>query len=62
MSAQPTGGADEPVTAAVEAETPTYQGSRFPWWLLLIWAAFGTFAVLYSLWHTIPSLKAWLAR
>ena len=41
-------------------DTPTYQGSRFPWWLALIYAAFGLFAFLYLVLHYLPDLRSWL--
>jgi hypothetical protein len=51
----------EPPDRAEVSEAPTYQGSRFPWWLTLLWLAFAAFAVIYSMIYYLPDLKAWLA-
>lgn len=39
---------------------PTYEGSRFPWWLVLIWIAFFVFSVVYLILWMFPDLKLWL--
>jgi len=44
------------------ADTPTYQGSRFPWWLALLYLAFAAFGFVYMLRYYLPDLKAWLVR
>jgi hypothetical protein len=43
-------------------EAPTYQGSRFPWWLTLLYLGFIVFGFLYLAIHYLPDLRAWLAR
>jgi hypothetical protein len=40
----------------------TYHGSRFPWWLTLLWLAFAIWGVVYALLYFVPDLTAWLAR
>jgi hypothetical protein len=42
--------------------TPTYQGSRFPWWLTLFWVAFLIWGLAYASLHYLPDLRAWLSR
>jgi len=53
----PQGGTGEPVGHA-----PTYQGSRFPWWLALIWIAFLAFGAVYLTLYYLPDLKGWLLK
>lgn len=43
-------------------EPPTYQGSRFPWWLTLLYLAFALWGFVYMLRFYLPDLKAWLTR
>lgn len=58
---QPPPGPKGPTAGRVHApETPTYQGSRFPWWLTLLWLAFGAWGAIYLLRYYLPDLKAWL--
>ncbi|MBI3450311.1 MAG: hypothetical protein HY049_15530 [Acidobacteria bacterium] len=45
---------------AGEPGAPTYQGSRFPWWLALIWLAFLAWGGIYIAMYYLPDLKAWL--
>lgn len=54
-------GADE-TGPARPGEVPTYQGSRFPWWLALLYLAFAVFGFVYMLRFYLPDLKAWLVR
>jgi len=44
------------------ADAPTYQGSRFPWWLTLVYLAFILWAVSYVGLFVFPDLRAWLSR
>ena len=41
-------------------ERPTYEGSRFPWWIALYFVAFLIFAVVYHLLYAFPDLRLWL--
>lgn len=43
-------------------EPPTYQGSRFPWWLTLLYLAFALWGFVYMFRFYLPDLKAWLTR
>jgi hypothetical protein len=43
-------------------EIPTYQGSRFPWWLALYWVGFLVMGTLYLYFHFVPDLRSWLSR
>lgn len=47
---------------APPSDTPTYQGSHFPWWLALLYLAFAAFGFVYMLRYYLPDLKAWLVR
>jgi hypothetical protein len=38
----------------------TYSGSRFPWWITLIWASFFLFAFIYMSRFFFPDLARWL--
>jgi hypothetical protein len=55
-------GVDVNETPPVRPPAPTYQGSRFPWWLTLLWVAFIAFGVVYSLIYFLPDLKSWLQK
>ncbi len=44
------------------ADRPTYEGSRFPWWLLIPWAIFIIFAVTYHVLYAFPDLRLWLTN
>lgn len=37
-----------------------YEGSQFPWFMRIIWVAFLTFAVIYTIKWFIPDLMAYL--
>jgi len=43
-------------------ETPTYQGSRFPWWLTLLYIAFLIWAITYVSLFFFPDLRSWLSK
>lgn len=43
-------------------ESLTYQGSRFPWWLTLLWLAFAVWGATYLAIYFLPDLKGWLQR
>jgi hypothetical protein len=45
-----------------EQDTPTYQGSRFPWWLTLFYLAFLIWGLTYASLYYLPDLRAWLSR
>ena len=44
-----------------EKLTFSYEGGGFPWFLRLIWIAFLTFAVVYTIKWFVPDLMAMLA-
>lgn len=39
---------------------PTYEGSRFPWWMVMYWVAFFVFCAVYLTLYMFPDLKLWL--
>ncbi len=43
-------------------EPPTYQGSRFPWWLTVLWLVFMGWAFIYLAVFYLDDLKAWLLK
>jgi hypothetical protein len=43
-------------------ERLTYQGSRFPWWLTILWIGFFLWGLIYAFRYFLPDLRAWLAR
>ncbi len=43
-------------------DQPTYQGSRFPWWLTILYFAFAIWGFLYMAYLYVPDLRAWLSR
>jgi hypothetical protein len=45
-----------------ENGAPTYQGSRFPWWLTLFWIAFLIWGLTYASFYFLPDLRAWISR
>jgi hypothetical protein len=40
----------------------SYQGSKFPWWLALIWIGFLTWFVGYLLYYGLPNFIIWLKQ
>lgn len=57
---EPTNSPKTPAASPGEADRPTYEGSRFPWWLLIPWILFFVFAVAYHLLYAFPDLRLWL--
>jgi hypothetical protein len=51
-----------PPAGESERDTPTYQGSRFPWWLTILYAAFLIWGLTYMSLFFFPDLRSWLAR
>jgi hypothetical protein len=41
-------------------DAPTYEGSRFPWWLTALWVVFLVWGAVYLLTYFLPDLKTWL--
>ncbi|MBI5396788.1 MAG: hypothetical protein HZA91_15950 [Verrucomicrobia bacterium] len=41
---------------------PTYEGARFPWWLVCIWLVFLAFFAIYHVIYAFPDLEAWLSN
>jgi hypothetical protein len=41
-------------------DAPTYEGSRFPWWLTALWVVFLVWGAVYLLAYFLPDLKTWL--
>ena len=62
QGAPPSGPAGSHEEPASDRRYQTYQGSRFPWWLVLFWIGFVAWGVIYALMYYLPDLKAWLAR
>jgi hypothetical protein len=53
-------GRPEPAREPPERDTPTYQGSRFPWWLAVLYLAFVVWGFAYLALYYLPDLRAWL--
>ena len=39
----------------------TYQGNKFPRWLVALWLAFLVWMVVYLLRYAVPNFGAWLS-
>ena len=53
------------LTADENSSTPdrfTYQGSRFPWWMLVIWVCFILGSTWYSIQYMLPNLSKWVDK
>lgn len=65
---RPTSTATDPASGPIESDpleggqTPTYQGSRFPWWLAIFWLSFLVFGLAYLARLYLPDLRTWLVR
>jgi hypothetical protein len=56
----PTNSPGRPTTEPPPSDRPTYEGSRFPWWMVMFWVVFLIFAVTYHLLYVFPDLRLWL--
>jgi hypothetical protein len=48
-----------------DSSTPdrfTYSGSRFPWYLLIIWVCFILGSTWYSIQYMLPNLSRWVDK
>ena len=51
--------------AQEDSATPdrfTYAGSRFPWWMLMIWVTFILASTWYSIQYMLPNLSKWVEK
>jgi hypothetical protein len=48
--------------SVTSGEGLTYQGSRFPWWLTILWIGFALWGLIYMVRYFLPDLRAWLVR
>jgi hypothetical protein len=37
----------------------TYEGSRIPWWVRLMWLGFWLIVFFYTINHMVPDMKRW---
>lgn len=40
----------------------TYQGNRFPWWMLVIWICFIAGSTWYTIRYMLPNLSVWVEK
>ncbi len=40
----------------------TYQGNRFPWWMLVIWVLFIAGSTWYTVKFLLPNLSVWVDK
>jgi hypothetical protein len=40
----------------------TYSGSRFPWWMLVIWVCFILSSTAYLITFMLPNLSRWVDK
>jgi hypothetical protein len=51
--------------ATEDSETPdrfTYQGNRFPWWMLVVWVVFIGCSTWYTVRYLLPNLSVWVDK
>lgn len=52
----------EPVVVEDAVDHITYEGSHFPWWMLIIWVGFITFFTYYTVVYMVPNLDTWVKK
>ena len=51
-----------PTSNEDEIDRITYEGSHFPWWMLIMWVCFITFMTFYLIRYFVPNLDTWVTK